>query len=271
MFEQITKPTLDERTLPAYFNLDHVIESTASVQDAVIERDISEIQPNLSEQGSIVHRGMGAVFAHPKEGVFAKVRARNRSDATSLTPPDYEFSVFRCLQAHGARVVPSQGVFVFSAEKDLPIRTYLFLDFFGGRTLDSFSGRFAPDALLNLFCQEVAYINCLDRLGLVDYDYKPENIFADSAGSTVHFDLECVFSPQQYHLCWPDQKGSIVGTPDYMSPQRLQGFAVDISDQVFVFGILFAEAVCGKHPFLYGWKPKKGWVFMISSWMSFLA
>lgn len=46
--------------------------------------------------------------------------------------------------------------------------------------------------------------------------------------------------------------GTIVGTPDYMSPEQLTGTPLDGRSDLFAFGIILCEILIGKHPFRRG-------------------
>ena len=43
--------------------------------------------------------------------------------------------------------------------------------------------------------------------------------------------------------------GTILGTPDYMSPEQVKGLTLDVRSDVFSFGVMLAEMISGQHPF----------------------
>ena len=43
--------------------------------------------------------------------------------------------------------------------------------------------------------------------------------------------------------------GTILGTPDYMSPDQVKGLTLDVRSDLFSFGVILAEMISGRHPF----------------------
>ncbi len=43
--------------------------------------------------------------------------------------------------------------------------------------------------------------------------------------------------------------GTLLGTPDYMSPEQVRAMKLDVRSDVFSFGVILAEMISGQHPF----------------------
>ena len=94
---------------------------------------------------------------------------------------------------------------------------------------------------------------------LVHRDLKPANIMLTAQGHVKVMDFGLA---KQMSDVLPDSgetlaadagpltaAGSIVGTPDYMSPEQVSGGELDARSDQFSFGVILAEMLSGSHPF----------------------
>ncbi len=82
--------------------------------------------------------------------------------------------------------------------------------------------------------------------GVVHRDLKPQNIMLAPDGRVVVMDFGIARSLE---LSGMTQTGSLLGTPDYMSPEQVKGEQVDSRSDLFALGIIFYQLLTGELPY----------------------
>jgi serine/threonine protein kinase len=91
--------------------------------------------------------------------------------------------------------------------------------------------------------------------GILHRDIKPSNVMitADDRVKVLDFGLakltEPEPSPDVTTMANLTEEGTVVGTPDYMSPEQATGGVVDARSDIFSFGAMLYQMVTGRRPF----------------------
>ncbi len=83
-------------------------------------------------------------------------------------------------------------------------------------------------------------------LGIVHRDLKPQNIMVDEGGNAKIMDFGIARSIPGKGITGA---GVMIGTPDYMSPEQVEGKDVDQRSDIYSFGVILYEMVTGRVPF----------------------
>ena len=85
--------------------------------------------------------------------------------------------------------------------------------------------------------------------GIIHRDIKPQNVLIDAKGEVKLMDFGIARMTETTESAQMTQAGLIVGTPHYMSPEQVQGKALDPRTDVYAMGVLLYELLVGKRPF----------------------
>jgi len=83
-------------------------------------------------------------------------------------------------------------------------------------------------------------------LGIVHRDLKPQNIMVDEGGNVRIMDFGIARSLLTKGVT---AAGVMIGTPEYMSPEQVEGKPVDQRSDIYSLGIILYEMVSGRVPF----------------------
>jgi serine/threonine protein kinase/Tfp pilus assembly protein PilF len=127
--------------------------------------------------------------------------------------------------------------------------TYITMEFVSGEDLKTLLRRVGqlPSGRTVAIAREVAEgLAEAHRQGVIHRDLKPQNIMIDRVGSAHIMDFGIARSSGGGGITGP---GVIIGTPDYMSPEQLEGKDADQRSDIYSFGAVLFEMVTGEAPF----------------------
>jgi Tol biopolymer transport system component len=139
---------------------------------------------------------------------------------------------------------------------------YLVMELVEGETLAERIGRgpLAVDDTLALFGRIAEALEAAHEKGIIHRDLKPANIKITPEGQVkvldfglakalVETDAPSDLSQSPTFALEGTQAGMILGTAPYMSPEQARGKAVDRRTDIWAFGCVLFEALCGKKAF----------------------
>src|SRR5437870_11107400 len=126
-------------------------------------------------------------------------------------------------EARSAGILSHPGIVTIYDMEEQGDVAFIAMEFVDGPTLDQLlSARepMPPERMMNILRQTAVAMDYAHQKGIVHRDIKPANIMiaSDGAVKITDFGIAKLTTAQQY-----TQTGTIVGTPNYMSPKQVQG------------------------------------------------
>jgi len=84
------------------------------------------------------------------------------------------------------------------------------------------------------------------NLGVIHRDLKPQNIMVDKEGTAKIMDFGIARSLRAAGMT---AEGMIIGTPEYMAPEQVEGLEADQRTDIYAMGAILFEMVTGRVPF----------------------
>jgi len=126
---------------------------------------------------------------------------------------------------------------------------YITMEYVRGEDLKSMirmMGRLSPGQAVSIARQVCEGLAEAHRLGVIHRDLKPQNVMIDRDGNVKIMDFGIARSLKAKGITGA---GVMIGTPEYMSPEQVEGKDADERSDIYALGIVLYEMLTGKVPF----------------------
>jgi serine/threonine-protein kinase len=152
-------------------------------------------------------------------------------------------------EAHSAGILSHPGIVVVYDVGQEGELAFIAMELVPGRSLESLLAHGPPlsrETILSILRQTAAALDYAHRKGIVHRDIKPANLLISEDGvvKITDFGVAKISSSQQLTIA-----GTVLGTPNYMSPEQVQGKPVDGRADQFALAVIAYELLTGKKPF----------------------
>lgn len=203
-------------------------------------------------EGELGHGAVGVVYE-------ARAKALNQAPVAikvlkpELARSDRSLSRFAREARAASRIDHPNVVRVFDFGYAAEGFYFLVMELLQGRSLAELInevGRFEPGRALLLLEQVASGLARAHELDVVHRDLKPENVMVRRGDgervTLVDFGLSKTIGAVEGRGL--TREGTLVGTPEYMSPEQWRGMKVDARTDVYAFGVMAYELLTGRLP-----------------------
>ncbi len=137
---------------------------------------------------------------------------------------------------------------MFDLGEDQGVR-YITMEYVHGEDLRQLIrkvGRLSPGQAIAIARQVCDGLEEAHKLDVVHRDLKPQNIMLDDDGNARIMDFGIARSLTGKSITGA---GTFIGTPEYMSPEQVEGKDVDQRSDIYSLGVILYEMVAGRRPF----------------------
>jgi serine/threonine protein kinase/HEAT repeat protein len=204
--------------------------------------------------GLIGQGGMGVVYAAEHTTLHHKTACKVLRPEMANHPETVE----RFLQEARliSRIRHTNLIDIFDIGELPDKRLYYVMEFLSGRTLAQVvQGQRMPFAgIVSIMSQICSGLHAAHAAGLVHRDLKPDNLFLVERKDEppllkiVDFGVAKVMDLGNTEAKLT-RTGHLVGTPQYMSPEQINGVAIDQRSDIYALGVILYEMCTGTPPF----------------------
>lgn len=209
-----------------------------------------QIKISLSDKYDIVEEvgrgGMAIIYK-------AMQRNLNREVALKVLPKhfvhDEEYLIRFHREAREVAKLNHTNIVTIFDEGEKDGIHYLAMEFLDGKDLQEIIKEaitLGVDRTIEIISSIADALDYVHKKGLVHRDIKSSNIFLLKNGRAVLTDFGIARTASKTKLT---QAGTVMGTPDYMSPEQAEGDEVDGRSDIYGLGVAMYECLTGAVPF----------------------
>jgi serine/threonine protein kinase len=162
---------------------------------------------------------------------------------------DQEFLEYFHREARAAAVLSHPNIVTIFDEGCENGIHYISMEFLEGIDLHNFiksQGKLSVEQTVKIIAQIADSLDYAHKKGIIHRDVKSGNIIITTSGRAVltDFGIARAFMSSKSAM-----SGSIIGTPEYMSPEQANGQFLDGRSDLFSLGVVLYECLAGEVPF----------------------
>jgi serine/threonine protein kinase len=153
-------------------------------------------------------------------------------------------------EARSAGVLSHPNIVTIYDMDEVDGLAYIAMAYVNGPTLEKILASEAAISgarMLRILRQAASALDYAHAKGIVHRDVKPANIMTDEDGSVKITDFGIARITEGAHST---DTRTVAGTPNYMSPEQVQGMAVDGRSDQFSLAVIAYEILTGERPFV---------------------
>jgi len=128
-------------------------------------------------------------------------------------------------------------------------RPFFAMEYIRGSTLSSLiakTGPLPPPQAVHIAAEVMSALDKVHKAGIIHRDIKPGNIMVDEDGRAVLMDFGLARQDTDAALT---ADHTVLGTPNYMSPEQARGERLDARTDIYSLGVVIYEMLTGGPPF----------------------